>query len=75
VERDVLDDPVALVEDSENRHPLRHWGDAGLAAGRSSPGSCRLVLLFAAAAAGGQSEREHQRCNKPAHAYSGIHGW
>jgi hypothetical protein len=33
MERDILDDPVALVEDSKHRHPLRHWSDASLAIG------------------------------------------
>jgi hypothetical protein len=33
VKRDILDDSVALVEDAEHRHPLRHRRDSAFAVG------------------------------------------
>jgi hypothetical protein len=77
-QRDILDDSVALVEDSENRHPLRHRGDAALAVGRHghirSAGGRGLVLLLRAAAARSERKSDQQRCGDPRHVYSGIHG-
>jgi hypothetical protein len=60
MERYVLDDAVALVEDAEDGNPLRHRSDAAL------PGRCRgdllagcgRVLLLVAAPAACQREAE-----------------
>jgi len=60
MKRDVLDDPVALVEDAEHGHALRHRGDAALAVSRRGGlprGGCRCILLFGALAACGECER------------------
>jgi len=76
MKRDVLDDPVALVEDSKDGDALRHGRYSAFAVG----GRCdlrglrkRRVLLLALAA---RSERERgkQCCGDPRHAYSGIQG-
>jgi len=74
MQRDVADDAVALVEDGEHRHPLRHRRDARLA-WRARRGLPRgdLVLLGAAVAAC-KRERGEERDGGQSHAYSGIHG-
>ena len=79
MERDVLDDAVALVEQTENRDPLAHRSDARLIdAGRSrgvGDHRPRGVLVVVAAPASGNGERENNhRCGSQAHAYSGIQG-
>jgi hypothetical protein len=77
VERDVLDDAVALVEDAEHGDPLRHRRDARLTVrrrGRVPRRGERRALLLGALAARRQCERNQQRCSKPTHAYSGIQG-
>jgi hypothetical protein len=71
-----LDDSVALVEDAEHGHPLRHRRD-GLSgsAGLLSLGDLRNgSILLRAAATCGERERDQQRCSKLRHAYSGIQG-
>jgi hypothetical protein len=77
VERDILDDPVTLVEDAEHGDALRHWGDRLLGCGpRLAPrglGRWRILPLRAAAARG-ERERDQQRSGEFPHAYSGIHG-
>jgi hypothetical protein len=76
VKRDILDDPVALVEDSEHRDALRHRSDSGLVRHRRRLARLGrgLVLLLGAATAASERKQEQQRCGEPAHAYSGIHG-
>jgi hypothetical protein len=77
MQRDILDDSVALVEDSEHRDALRHRRDSALAmrGGTDLPPSwSRRILLFGAAAATGQRQRSQQRCGSALHAYSGIQG-
>jgi hypothetical protein len=78
VQSDVLDDPVALVEDAEDRDPLRHRRDPRLvdAGRRRSVGDHRPGGIFVAPlpAARGEQERDN-RCSREAHAYSGIQGW
>jgi hypothetical protein len=77
VESDVLDDPVALVEDAEHGHPLCHRRDAALAIG----GRCDLprtgrgrILLLRPLPAGGERDGHQQRSGGAVHAYSGIQG-
>jgi hypothetical protein len=77
MQRDILDDAVALVEDAEHRHPLRHRRHTALAVrGRGDLLSRRqrLVLRFPALPARGERERGKQWCSGSAHAYSGIQG-
>jgi len=72
---DVLDDPVALVEDSQDGDPLRHRGHPALASRsrrHSRPRHARILLGILAAS--GQRERNQQGRGKPIHVYSGIHG-
>jgi hypothetical protein len=77
MQRDILHDAVALVEDAEHRDALRHRRRPALpgrgrrhvlARGR------RIFLLMAATAARSQRERNQQRCSSSFHAYSGIQG-
>jgi hypothetical protein len=77
MQRDVLDDAVALVEDSENRDALPHWSDARLVHARRGGvggGRRRGRVLLAAPPARREREQEQNRCGDPFHAYSGIHG-
>jgi hypothetical protein len=77
VKRDVLDNPVALVEDTEHRDALGHRRDAAFAIGCRGhllrSGQWR-VLLRLALAARGKRKRDDQRSGGGAHAYSGIQG-
>jgi hypothetical protein len=77
VERDVLHDAVALVEDGENGDALRHRGHARLVRTRRDGGvgddRSRRILLVAAAARR-KGERDQHRCRQASHAYSGIQG-
>jgi hypothetical protein len=63
VERDVLDDAVALVEDPEHGDALRHRCNTGLVRSGRTPASYRdgLVLLLAPAAARSKPERNQKR--------------
>jgi hypothetical protein len=79
MEHDVLDDSVALVEDSEDRDALRHRRDSALPGGgrRDLLAGRRRILLLRAAPTprqGDQRQPDQQRCERPHHAYSGIHG-
>jgi hypothetical protein len=77
MQRDILHDAVALVEDAEDRDALRHRRDSALTGrsrGHFAPAGTRRVLLLAAASARGERERNQQRCCSRSHAYSGIHG-
>jgi hypothetical protein len=76
VERDILDDAVALVEDSNHRDALRHWRDSAFAiSGRGDlPTGRRSRVPLGALATRGKRERDQQRCGSPGHAYSGIQG-
>jgi hypothetical protein len=72
---DVADDPVALVEDGEDRDALSHRSHSRLAR-RSGAGGLlrRNLLLFAAAIARSKRERDQERSGGLVHAYSGIQG-
>jgi hypothetical protein len=82
MENDVLDEAVALVEDADHRHPLRHRRDSGRALAqrrRALPDRRRRALVtLPRLAAGGERERRCDRQQGRAaqlHCYSGIHGW
>jgi hypothetical protein len=75
MKRDVLDDPVALVEDADDRDPLRHRGHAALprrSRGRLTAG--RRGVLLTALPARGERKGGKQRSGGAVHAYSGIQG-
>jgi hypothetical protein len=81
---DVLDDPVVLVEDPEDRNALAHRGHAGLVHARRcrriADHRRRRIVLVRRLAAGGEREDQEQRSGLAlqtcfGHAYSGIHGW
>jgi hypothetical protein len=77
VERDILDDAVALVEDAKHRDALRHRRHSAFAVrGRGDlPGHGQFrVLLLTTLAARGKRERGEQRSSEGAHVYSGIQG-
>jgi hypothetical protein len=75
VQRDVLDDPVALVEDAEHGHALRHRSDAALpGCRRGDLGAGRRDIPLAAFPARSERERGEYRSGGAVHAYSGIHG-
>jgi hypothetical protein len=79
MERDVLDDPIALVEQAEDRDPLAHGGHPRLIDARRSrrvgDHRARRILLVSAAPAGRNGERKHgERGSLAAHVYSGIQG-
>jgi hypothetical protein len=76
VQRYVLDDSVALVEDSKHRDALRHRRDPAFSIRRRSnlpPRGCGGIL-FGAPATRGQGERDQQRSRRRTHVYSGIQG-
>jgi hypothetical protein len=77
MERHVLDDSVALVEDAEHGDALRHRSHSALPRrGRLHLGHSRrgAVLLRRIPPARGERDRDQQRSEKRPHAYSGIHG-
>ena len=77
MQRDILHDAVALVEDADDRDALRHRGNSALPCGSGGnflgPWS-RCILLLGPAPARRHSERHQQGCGSSSHAYSGIHG-
>jgi hypothetical protein len=77
VERDILDDAVALVEDAEHGDALRHRRHAALAVGGRGGLPRRrqgLVGRLAALPARGERKRSDQGYDGCLHAYSGIQG-
>jgi hypothetical protein len=75
VKRDRLDDAVALVEDAEHGHALRHRGHAALARrGRGDLSAARRRRILLALAARCERKHDQQRSSNPAHDYSGIQG-
>jgi hypothetical protein len=78
---DVADDPVALIENSQDGDALRHRSDA-LFLSRTDvralgPRAIRLLgALLLTAAAGERDERCCSGCrDEPLHAQSGVQGW
>lgn len=72
---EVAHDPVALVEQADDSDPLSHRGGTDLIDNR---GQSDLVLnlveiLFAHVASGQQGERQSNRGDTQAHAWSGVH--
>ena len=75
MERHVLDDAVALVEDAEHGDALRHRGDATFTVRcRRNRFRPRQRLLLTALAASDERKRGEQGCVSRFHAYSGIQG-
>jgi len=77
MQRDRLDDAVALVEHAEHGDALSHRRHAALPV-RGRCGLLRLrqgrILPLLALAARGERERGQQEGRTQAHAYSGIQG-
>jgi hypothetical protein len=77
MQSDILDDAVALVEDAENRDPLRHRSYAALAVGGRGHllrRGQRCVLLLRSLPARREGKRGKQWSGGLVHVYSGIHG-
>jgi hypothetical protein len=77
MQRDILNDAVALVEDAEHGHALCHWSDAALtmsSRGGLPRGGCRRIPLLGGPAACCERQDNQQRCGVALHAYSGIQG-
>jgi hypothetical protein len=77
VQRDVLDDAVARVEDAKHGRALRHRRNPALSVGRRGDlprRRQRSIGLRLAFAARGKRKRDQQRGRKLPHAYSGIQG-
>jgi hypothetical protein len=76
VKRNVLDDPVALVEDAEHRDPLRHRRHPALAVSRRRrlPRRRQRDSLLLVALAARRKGQHRQRDSRRAHVYSGIQG-
>lgn len=78
-QRQVADNPVALVEQPQHGHALGHWGDPGLLGGSARHVDCDgLVLRFASlvrevATARGQQQGKRKDGGGTGHAYSGFH--
>jgi hypothetical protein len=80
LERDVADDAVALVEQTEHRDPLAHWRDPGHRLDRArrverdrSGAIGRLPGLAAAVAAAKRRRCHRERPQARRGNYSGIH--
>jgi hypothetical protein len=75
----IVDDPVALVEEADDRNPLLHRGQPGLIALEHLAGVCRLkLLLVGGLLTPARREREPKRdrnAGVPEHSYSGVQGW
>jgi hypothetical protein len=76
MERDGLNDSVALVQHAEHRHALRHRSDAALSIGSRSrlPRLWQRSIFPRLLAARDERERGEERCCDGSHAYSGIQG-
>ena len=75
----IVDDPVALVEEADDRHAVLHRSKAGLVALEHLAGVRRLeFLLVRGLLAPARRERESERdanAGVPEHSYSGVQGW
>jgi hypothetical protein len=77
VERNILNDAIALVEDADDRDALRHRRNAALSMSsrRNLPNTRHgRVPLLSALVARGKCEQGQERCGIAFHAYSGIQG-
>jgi hypothetical protein len=72
----VAHDPVALVEQPDHGHALRHRRHPGLCAGQDLLvgllGRLLLLIAFVAPAAGKQRRQHQCGSNGPPHVYSGV---
>jgi hypothetical protein len=74
---DGLHQPVALVEDADDRDALGHRGHPGFTPGQHLPAACRLLLLLLVRGlrtAGRERQRKHES-GVAKHVYSGVQGW
>jgi hypothetical protein len=75
----IVDNPVALVEEADDRHPVLHRRQTGLIALEDLAGVRRLqLLLVSALLASARGQRESERdanAGVPEHSYSGVQGW
>jgi hypothetical protein len=77
MERNILNNPVALVEDGEHRDALAHRGHArsiGTERHRLIADHRLRRILLVTLAARGKSEGDQQRNGETLHVYSGIQG-
>jgi hypothetical protein len=79
MESNVLNDPVALVEDAEDRRALRHRRHSGRVRAQRHRRILddrlgRVFLGALAAASGSKGKRDQERSCGAIHVYSGIHG-
>ena len=76
---EIVDDPIALVEQADDRDPILHRGQPGLIAFQHLAGVRLLQLLLVGAlllTARGQRDRERDwNAGFPEHSYSGVQGW
>jgi hypothetical protein len=76
---EIMDDPVALVEEADDGDPILHRGQPGLVALQHLAGVRRLQLLLVTALfLPARRQRQCQRSRndrREAHSYSGVQGW
>lgn len=79
----IADNPVALVQQADHRHPFRHWRNARLVCDRLRQPHVhgltglflrRLLRQFGAVAAC-RRQQQGQRDESGTHAQSGVQGW
>jgi hypothetical protein len=74
-----VDDPVALVEEADDRDPVLHRRQSSLVALEHLAGvGWRKLLLVCGLLAPARREREPKRdanASVPEHSYSGVQGW
>jgi hypothetical protein len=75
---EIMDDPVALVEEADDGDPILHRGQPGLVALQDLAGVRRLeLLLVPAILLAARRQRQCQRDRngpREAHPYSGVQG-
>ena len=77
LERQVADNPVALVEKAEHRDPIGHRRHAWLvgAGARNVDRDCLTLVARRGIPAAGAKRRQRNQDPAGAHAYSGFHAW